>query len=438
MSSPRWGARKGSSTERRPAVARIGADGETGAVSDPQEVKCAMESVTALVRAAVAAYEDVKSFEATVRVRAERATVEAHVRAMKPDCLTIAYRTYEDPFATFDQEVTGSAEFSPEELVGIELISDGRQTWVIDRVGEIALRKRGWVVYEPLPGLRALGELGFMPTLVRDFLMRDEGETVVAGRPARGVGLKPKTGHRSLLLREVAFPMRKASVAFDNETLFPLRITASPSDASPLIYWLGPSASITVEYEGVRLNQVSEERFSYEPQEGIRVFREEILTGEELMTRLPFEIGLAALLDAGGYRLYGGRGLLTSADSGDRAYAKLVLTRRAGEEETAGERVVTLRIGNYLSRNMSRRRAFLAENGEGVELHGLDGRIVDRGARVKERLSGGVNRALVEIGWERDGIYGFMAGEGIESEDLRVLVATLLGAADESGLTEAE
>ena len=70
--------------------------------------------------------------------------------------------------------------------------------------------------------------MAFLDDLARDYLLRDAGETVCAGRAARILGLKPKRPWVSSLFRSKAFQLERAEVTVDAETLFPLRVEFTP------------------------------------------------------------------------------------------------------------------------------------------------------------------------------------------------------------------
>lgn len=91
------------------------------------------------------------------------------------------------------------------------------------------------------------------------------------------------------------------------------------------------------------------------------------------------------------------------------------------EEGDTGEQLsgsLSLRVGNYLSHNMSRRRAFLSEHGEAVALGVLTARLVDRSALLNDELPEAASRPILEIGWEDNGVHWFLLGEALDKETL--------------------
>jgi hypothetical protein len=131
-----------------------------------------------------------------------------------------------------------------------------------------------------------------------------------------------------------------------------------------------------------------------------------------------------------GYELYGDRVTLTLCEENDRAYAYLTLVPPGDVKGNRGSRALSLRVGNYLSLNMNRRRALLAEQGEPVALGEVDAKFLDRGGLLKGDLSTGdlpaeMERSIIEIGWEQDGVYWFLLGEGLEKEALIDAAKTL-------------
>jgi len=373
----------------------------------------------------MAACEALESFTATQIITAGAIHAEARVRYKRPGMITVEYHSYQDPLTEFEERYTGGAEFIADELIGMQFIHNGQSTWIYDTKNNVAIRKPGRVLYSPLRGENAIAEIGFLRSLTRDFLLRDKGEEAVFGRSARLLGLKPKTRRRTLLLKEELFPVKRATVAFDQETLFPLRIVFYPAAGSALFYLVGPSTPITIEYKDILLNTVDEARFTFTPPEGTRVFTEEILTQEALSEKVPFALPLAALKERAGYELYGGRATVTLNEKNDRTYVHLALVPSAAEGDK-NESALSLRVGNYLSLNMNRRRALIAENGEPLSLGEVEARFLNRGEMLKGDLPAGMERSIMEISWEHDGVYWFLLGDGLEKEALIAAANTLV------------
>jgi len=396
------------------------------------------QSTIEVARAAMSAYQALESFEATQKISAGAISAEARIRYKKPNKVTVEYRSYQDPLAEFEEKLLGGVEFVTDELIGMQLIYDGRGTWLYDAGKDVAIYKPGRALYSPLRGTNTLAEIGFLCDLTHDYLLRDGGQDEIADRAIHRLGLKPKVQHRSLLLKEEVFSLKKATLELDAETSFPLKITYYPSRASTLFYLVGPSTPITVEYKDVRLNIVDEQRFSFTPPKGTRVFREETVPRDGLREKLPFDLHLEILEQQEGYKLYGDRATVTIDEEVDRAYAllPLVSSQETDEEKDAStERVhgmLSLRVGNYLSRNMSRRRAYLSEHGEQATLDEITAQFLDRGALLKDQLPEALGRQIMEVSFETDGVYWFLLGEELEKETLINVARALAKAPKES------
>ncbi len=390
---------------------------------------------TAIERAkiAVGAYEKLQSFEATQHLVAGPISATARVRFRRPDRIALDYTSYTDPLTEFEEGLTGGPEYAPDELVGTRLSYDGQGTWLYEARLETATYRHGRIVFAPLPGASVFAELGFLRELTRDFLLRDEGEETLYGRPAHRIGVKPKARYRSLLLKEEVFPVERASITFDAEHAFPLRIVLFPHRLSPFFPLVGPSNPVEIEYSEVRLGQLNEEDFTFSPPAGVRVFREEAIVAQELSARLPFRLHVDAL-ESMHLSLYGGQALVTENDAKDRAYAQLTLVSQGGSTpEDEAPRSLSLRVGNYLSHNMGRRRALLSEHGDVVSLGGITAQFVDRSGLVNEQLPEAIDRQILEIGWEQDGVYWFLLGEGFSRDALLDAAERLAGAHAQPG-----
>jgi len=387
------------------------------------------QTVRELARQAMSAYDALESFEATQKISAGPIHAEARVRFKKPDKITVEYRSYQNPVSEFEERFIGAVEFVADELVGMQLIYDGQGTWLYEAKNDVALYKLGRTLYSPLPWTNTLAEIGFMRDLTRDFLLRDEGEETIAGRSARRLGVKPKTQHRSFLLKEEIFPMKKATLTLDEQTAFPLRISYKPASSSALSLLVGPSTLVTVEYSDVVLDKVDEDRFSFAPPDDARVFREELVSKDTLEDVLPFSVPLSVFEEHGGYTLHGDRVAAVLNEGQDRGYATLTLvSAQDAQNDERLKNTLTVRVGNYLSRNMSRRRAMLSEKGESTSLDDVAARFLDRGALVQEQLPETPTRSMMELGWERDGVYWFLLAEEAEKEALIELATVLVHA----------
>jgi len=379
-------------------------------------------TVTHFARSVAEAYRNLSGFEATETIRGGGFEIEARVRVRRPGSTTLEYRTYRSPILGIEEELAGGAEYTEDELTGMNLVFTGSQTWIEDSKTDVCLRKPGRELFEPLVGFDAIAEVGFLETLIRDFLIRDLGEEEIQGRTARSLRLKPKHPYRSHLLTVSSFPVRQADVAFDGETLFPVRIRFTPSDNSPLARLLQDSAAITIEYSSLRLETPAQEIFAFQPRDGVHVFDESPVAISELEERAPFAISVSPLLRRG-YRPIAERTSVTADQERQRGYCTLALA--VDESEDGKSSAVTVRAGNYLSRNMSRRRAAVSEKGETVPLGDLEAKILDRRAAWSDRFPQLDAPSLLEISWETDGVFWLLLGEGIDRSELLELASEL-------------
>lgn len=379
------------------------------------------EATADFARSIVEAYADLEGFEATQTIRAGAIHVAARVRFRRPDLCTVEFQDYSSPLVELEERLANRAEFTGEELVGMSLFFDGKATTAFDPSTAIALERSARSVYEPLPGFRAICELGYLETLTRDFLVRDAGNEAIEGRPARLLGIKPKQSYRSQLLRAVTFPLQRATVAFDEETKFPKRLRFFPSQGTLLATFLGARDPITIEYTNVRLETPASTSFSFSPPEGSRVFREEFVDGAELADRIPFGCSFDSL-ERRGYRLLDEGGPVAVDEENSRAY----FTLRWGLDEAGAEsRILTLRAGTFLSRNMSRRRATIAEAGKAVVFGDIEGHLLDRGRLWAEQIPDESPRKAFEASWTHDEVFWLLAGDGVEEEELVDLASAL-------------
>ena len=389
-------------------------------------------SISELARAAMKACEEIQGFSATQTINAGPIKAEARIRYRRPGKITVEYRTYEDPLAEFEEKLAGS-EFIPSELLGMEIVHDGRGTWLHDTRRDVAIRKLGRRLYSPLRLPDGIAEIDMMCQLTHDFLLRDEGQEEINGKKARKVGLKPKTPERMSLFKDEIFPLKRAVLSIDPETLFPMRILFYPTQRSPLYYIAGLSSPITIEYKDVMLAVPDEDLFSFTPSEETRVFNEEEIVVKDLADKLPFELSLEQITQRG-YVPRDDRVLITANEDGDRAYALFSLEKKDSDgKQTSG---MSLRVGNYLSPDMNRRRALLADNGEETDLGEAKGRIIDRGSLLKDGIPESVRRSLLEIGWQDGDVHWFLLGEGIDRDDLADIATAVANGSEQASQTE--
>jgi len=378
-----------------------------------------------IARSAVAAHRQREGFEATQTVRAAGLDVVARIRQHAPHRLTVAYSEYRSPFLDLDEALTGNPEFTGEDLVGLSFITDGKNTWIHDPGKAVAwLKPHRWIA-DPLPGGACVGELDFLDTLTKDFLFRDAGPAIVSGRAVRQLGIKPKHAISSNLVRTTRFTIRRGEIAFDEETYFPLRITLHPIADSPLYAVCGPDRPLVVEYANVRIQPPDPALFDFAPPDGTRIFRETDRPLDDACDQAPFPIRTDALLDAGFAPLPGGV-RLTLEDEAQRGYLTALLIR-PGEDGV--DAMLTLRAGNFLSRNMGRRRATIADHAESLTIGDATGRLLDRSDAWSQHLPNTESvPAHFELAWADGDVYWFLAAEGIDRNELLVLGERLLHA----------
>ncbi|MEA3238325.1 MAG: hypothetical protein U9Q94_00855 [Candidatus Bipolaricaulota bacterium] len=389
-------------------------------------------SISELAHAAMKACEDLEGFSATETINAGSIRAEGRIRYRRPGKITLEYRTYEDPLAEFEEKLAGS-EFIPGELLKMQIVHDGRETWLHDIKRNVAFRKLGRRLYSPLRFPDGIAEIDLMCHLTHDFLLRNEGEEEINGKKTRKIGLKPKTQERMSLFKDEIFSIKKAILSIDAETLFPMRIVFYSSQRSPLYYIAGPSTAITINYKDVLLTVPDDAFFSFTPSEETRVFREEEVSEKDLADRLPFALPLDQITKRG-YVLNDRRGTITTNEAADRAYALLSYAeKKSDNKRTSG---LSLRVGNYLSPDMNRRRALLADSGEEIDLGGTEGRIIDRSALLKDEIPESVRRSLIELGWQQDEVYWFLLGEGVQKDDLVSIASAIANSGNEADQTE--
>ncbi len=383
-----------------------------------------------VARDAMEVCRNLDGFQATETISAGAIHAEGRVRYRRTGMVTVEYRKYDDPLSDFEERYAGASEFTPQELLELQITCDGRQTWLYNAKRNVAICRNGRRLYSPLRMPDGIAALDFMRSLTHDFLLREEGTEEVHGRKARRIGLKPKEEERSTLLKEERFPITRAIVSIDEQTSLPLRIVLYPSRRSLLFYIAGPSTPVTIEYRDILLTVPKEDVFSFTPPPETRVFREETVNIADLDARLPFSIPLGAL-EAHGYKLYSGKGTITVNEAADRAYATLVFVQKEEQDAADGlSQSLSLRAGNYLSPNMNRRRAFLAENGEEVTIGETKAHVVDRDKLVADEIPESARRSIIEIGWENDGVNWFLLAEETNREKLLEVVRTIVGAGD--------
>ncbi|MDD5264257.1 MAG: hypothetical protein PHU43_05395 [Candidatus Bipolaricaulis sp.] len=363
------------------------------------------------------------AFEATETIQAGPIETTARVRFRKPDRVVVEYSSYRNPIAEADELIGGEVEYASDDLVAMTLTYDGAHTWHSSARSGIPLKRIGRTLYEPLPGYDALAELWFLADLTHDFLIRDEGTTNEVGRPALALGLKPKRARESLLLKSVSYPFERAILDVDVESLFPIRIRFRPPTRSTLASILDPNAWVTIRYSTPRLGEPGADAFAPATPDDARWLEETFARTADLSNLVPFPVRLDALAAAGFEVLEPCSAVIDS--SRERGYAAVELGRRGTDEAPDGA-FLTLRIGNYLSRHMARRRALVSERGEEVSIGERAARFLDR--RVLFEKDGAPPPSLaflLEVAWEQGGVFAILTADGVSRSELIDLATQL-------------
>jgi len=381
------------------------------------------DSLPAFARAVAEVSRTLTGFEATQTIKAGPIHVVARVSARRPERLAVEYRTYVNPLLDLEERLTGNAEYTADELVSLSLRFDGQRTWLHDPATGVCVVKPSRSLFEPLPEMSVLGEIEYLWDLPHDHLLRDLGTETIDGRSARRLSLRPKRAQSTHAFKTVRFLAREATVAFDQESLFPIRLSFSPSPFAQLHQLLGPEARVTVDYTDLRL--AGDPPPAFEPPEGTRVFREEWVRADELADRLPLPISLAPF-DVSGFTSLDGHAVLTACAEHGRSYAATTFVR-AREGDAEGPQYVTVRFGNYLSRNMARRRRTIAEAGEELTVADRPARFLDR-AILWDDQPEPLDRsdAPRELAWDQEGTFWFLTGVAVKRNDLEDLASRLI------------
>jgi len=362
-------------------------------------------------------------FEATEAVDAGPIHVEAHVAVYRSGHLDVAFQTYEHPLLELEQQLTGDAEYVPDEIVGLSLHFDGQQTWLHDPSTDVCIVKTSRFVFEPFHELSLMGDIQHLRDLPHDYLLRELDPETIDGRETRVLSLKPKKMHRVHVAKLIAFLATKLSVAIDVKSLFPSRLVFSPAPSTQASLLLGPHGQISIRYSNVRLPSATASPFS--PPEGTRILHEDQIPVDELPGSLPFTLPLAPLHDAG-FSPMDDRALLARDAEHARAYFKILLLRTPADSKEPSQ-YITLRAGNYMNRNMARRRVTAAEAGEKIEIHEVSAWYLDRRSVWEEHApQADSSQAPRELCWEHDGVFWFLIGVDVERSDLEQLASSLV------------
>jgi len=369
-------------------------------------------------------YDELKGFAADQEINTGGLSIKSHVKFKKPKNLVVEYDQYRNPFEDFEIQVSGGPEFSGDDLSEARLVYDGRFTWIHLINKDVVYKKEGKRLGSPFTGVDVFGQLGFLPDLVSDFLLKDEGEGEVNGRPVDRFGIKPKESRRSLFLKDEVFNLDRAELAIDKEIGLPLKITYYPGQEEQIRFPASQGGPVYVEYSNYEVDELGGQDFEFDPSGIDKVFTEDLVGQEEFSEKFPLSISLAGLEDRG-YELAQDEISVNLDGNGDKGFSSLVFVKSDGEEGRATASIQLL-AGNYFSREMSRHRSFVAENGEQLQGKGLKGKIVNRGEKVKDRLPEELEREIFEIGWQEEGGFYYLLGQGVEREELISLAVNIV------------
>lgn len=368
------------------------------------------------------AYESLSGFACDQEITAGGLRINASVKFKKPRKLTVEYDKYRNPVEEFQADFFGGPEFDSNDLENARLVYNGDSTWIHLISKEVAIKKQGRRLFTPFAGVDILGQLGFLTDILSDFLLKDDGEGEINDREVYRLGLKPKAYRKSLFLKEEVFSLDSAQLAIDKETKLPLKITYRPGQRDQLRFMSSQGGPIYVQYSNYRIDGPSDGDFQFDHTKVENVFEEEKLSKDEFTEKFPIEFNLEGL-EKQGFKPATEELSLSIDREKDRAYATLGFVSESEE----GEEQISLQLlaGNYLSREMNRHRSFLSENGENININGNEGKLVDRGENVKDRLPKELKSDILEIGLQVENGFYYLLGQDVDRDRLIQALVTL-------------
>jgi len=369
-------------------------------------------------------YDELSSFEADQEVTAGGLRIKGHVKFRKPRNVVVEYEEYQNPFEDFETKVSGGPEFSGDDLVNSRVIYGGKTTWIHLLDKGTAYKKQGKRLGSPFTGVDIIGQLGFLPDLVKDFLLKGEGEGEIDGRSVDRIGIKPKSPRRSLFLKDEVFNLDRAELAIDKELGLPLKITYYPGQEEQLRFPASQGGPVFVEYSNFEIDELERRDFQFDSSKVEKVFEEKLFSEDEFAEKFPVPVSLADLKDMG-YQHARDEISVNLDEETERAFSSLVFVK-SDEDGGRPSSSIQFLVGNYLSREMSRHRSFLSEHGEEVEWEGVTGKLVNRGETVKDQLPEELNQAIYEVGWQKDESFYYLLGQGIEKDKLIEIARSFL------------
>jgi len=363
-------------------------------------------------------------FQALQHLTSPGIDVEANVWSTRTAGRRVEFHRYESALLASEETLAGTSEFVNEELAGMIQATDGRTTWCYDPARELAVRKLGQAIQEPLPGLATLGEFAFLETLARDYLIRDLGTDTAQERATRKLGLRPKSPYRSQFLRALSFPFTQATLTIDSASFLPVRVAFTPSADSPTGSLLGTTQEIVMEYSQGRALEQGAAPKDFEPPADTLVFTEDRITSAEAQAAFAKSFRTAQI-ESSGFSPSNPEGLRCVTSDGTRQFISLHFSREAGDQANLPQQLLLL-FGNYLSPRMSRLRTSTREQGTSIELAHGDAWCFDR-TELWEQLLPGLdqNQAPVQVHWELEESFWFACFTGVSGEEAIRLVDTL-------------
>lgn len=379
-----------------------------------------------LAQKAIEAFDSLESFRAHQTITAGNIYIKALVEFQKPRNLFVQYQDYQNPMEEFQVLLTGGPEYLGEELCNKTIKFNGQRTWIHDQSSGLAEEKNGKRFYTPFTRISVLGQLGFLPGLIQDYLLKDDGQGTIEGRQVQRLSLKPKQRRRSYFLKTEIFQMREAQLALDEETGLPLKIVYTPSEEATLTDIPAPTGQIVVEYSDYVLNEVSNERFKFDSSKADKVFKEETVSTEELREDLPVSLNIGPLQDEDFELISENVPVMVDQDR-NKMYCSISFMKDQPRSQEGMPPTVQVWAGNYLSKELSRHRSFTAEHGEDIELGTVNGKLVNRAEVVSEELGQDLGQSFLELGWETKGKFFYVMSQGLSADKLQQICMEIAG-----------
>lgn len=368
------------------------------------------------------AYDNLESFECNQEITAGNLRIQAHLGFKKPRQLTVEYEEFSNPLEEFETKLFGGPEFNGNDLENSKIIYDGKSTWLHMPSKDTAIKKEGKNLYSPFGGVDIIGQLEFLTTLVKDFLLKDDGTGEINGRKVHRLGLKPKVTQRSLFLKDEVFSLDRAKLAVDTETHLPLKITYHPGQREQLRFPSSQGGPLFVEYSNYQVDKLTEKNFEFDSSKIDLTFEQKYFSEDEFSQEFPIPLDLEKIEEEG-FKPMGDRLSMMVNQEKDRAYASIGFLSSSKEE---GKSSLQILAGNYLSREMNRHRAYLSENGEETEVGKEKVKVADRGKSLQEQLPENLDRSILEVGGQIEESFYYLLGQGVDRERLLEIFTAII------------